>query len=72
VSSSPVAGSGVAVEPVEARLVSRYGWVIGIVVCQASPHARLALVVRHLVGDRPPRLTPSRAWPRRASDPAGR
>jgi hypothetical protein len=35
-----VAGSGgVAVELVEARLVSRYGWVIGIVACQASPHA---------------------------------
>jgi hypothetical protein len=40
VSPSPAPGSGgVAVEPVEARLVSRYGWVIGIVVRQASPHA---------------------------------
>jgi hypothetical protein len=30
---------GLYVHTVEARLVSRYGWVIGIVVCQASPHA---------------------------------
>src|SRR5262249_3003489 len=30
---------GLDVHPVEARLVSRHGWVIGIVVCQVSPHA---------------------------------
>jgi hypothetical protein len=29
----------VEVHPVEARLVARHGWVIGVVVRQASPHA---------------------------------
>jgi hypothetical protein len=36
---TPERDSELAVHPVEACLVSRYGWVIGIVVCQASPHA---------------------------------
>jgi hypothetical protein len=36
---TPEREPGLDVHPVEARLVSRYGWVIGIVVCQASPHA---------------------------------
>ena len=36
---TPAREPGLEVRPVEARLVSRYGWVIGIVVSQASPHA---------------------------------
>ena len=35
----PERDPGLDVHAVDALLVSRHGWVIGIVVCQASPHA---------------------------------